>query len=96
MTDSPIPIINNTHLELTRIIKLGGEVFTGKRTFYIADIVNIEGYSYTELAERKKCTRIEFKDSAILVTEPYKKVKETWLAWVKFCQEYEKDSPGVE
>ena len=86
--ETPILIHNNTHIELTRIVKFKGDIFFNKKYFFIADINNIEASRYGE--DKEKCTRIEFNDGIyIKVSESYKHIRDTLKIWQKNIQELE-------
>lgn len=87
--ETPIPIINNTHIELTRIVRFKGEEFFNKRYFFLGDIYSIEASRYGE--GKVKCTKIEYEDgTTIKVTERYKAVRDTHLAYWAYVQSLSK------
>lgn len=90
--ETPIPIINNTHIEVTRILKINGEYYDAKCYFYIADISGIEGSYYSTVNTR--CSKIWLSDGTIIrVKEKYKHLKETHSAWQKWAQEKDLSNP---
>jgi len=87
--ETPIEIFNNTHIELTRIVRFKDEYFMNKRYLYIADIVLVEASRYS--SEKLKCTKITLQDgTSFIVTESYKSIRDTHKAWQKWLQEQEK------
>lgn len=87
--ETPIEIFNNTHIELTRIVRFKDEYFMNKMYLYIADIFLIQASRYS--ADKLKCTKIHLNDgSFFIVTESYKSIRDTHKAWQKWLQEQEK------
>ena len=86
---TPIPIINNTHIELNRLVMFKGEICKAKKCFYIADIADLES------SKRKDndmlCTKIYTSTDVFRVSEKYKPLKETWLKWL----DWEKKQPLI-
>lgn len=82
-------VINNTHIELTKIVKFKGEYYNAKCCFYIADIARIEASKRFDNDET--CTKIVLADEYYFkVAEKYKKVKDVLLKWVEINQSNEK------
>lgn len=89
--ESPIEIINNTHIEVTRILKIQGEYYYAKCYFFIVDISGIEASHYNGLI---KCSKIWLSDGTIIkVKERYKHLKETHVIWQKWVQTKDLDQP---
>lgn len=82
-------IINNTHIELTKIVKYKGIYYNAKVCLYVADIVRVEASKRLDIDET--CTRIVLGDEYFFkVTEKYKKVRNIWLEWIKNNQDESK------
>ena len=58
--ETPIPIINNTHIELRKVKKFKGEYGHVKVLMYLADIIRIEVTSHYETGAG--ITKIVLKD----------------------------------
>lgn len=82
--ETPIPIINNTHIELNRIVKFKGECYENKISMYLADIVRLEVARRFDTG--KVCTKIVTSDEYFLVSEHYKKVNPTWLHYCEWLK----------
>lgn len=82
--ETPIPIINNTHVELTRIVKFKGEYYENKISMFLADIVRLEVSRRHDTG--KICTKIVTEDEYFKVVEHYKKLNPTWLAYLEWCK----------
>ena len=77
--ETPIEIFNNTHIELTKIVKRKDGYYFPKFYFCIAEIKTIEAARY---GDNLKCTKIEFYDSTFIkVTENYKHIRDTHKKW---------------
>lgn len=79
--ETPIPIIDENLIELTKIVKFKGEYCESKTTLFLGDIKRVEGSARHDTG--KACTKIILDGEYYFkVTEPYKKVKATWLAYL--------------
>ena len=94
--ETPIEIFNNTHIELTRIVKFEGEYYMNKYYLFLADIKNVEAARYG--MEKSKCSKVWFNDGTyIKVSERYKAIRDTHITWWKHLQDVEsKEPPATE
>jgi hypothetical protein len=86
-------IINNTHIELTKIVKFKGEYYNAKCCFYVADIVRVE--ASRRFDTDVNCSKIVFEDEYFIhVNEKYKPLKALWMEWIKTNQDESKVLPA--
>ena len=86
-------IINNTHVELTKIVKYKGVYYNAKCCFFVADIVRIEASKRTDTDTH--CSKVVFPDEYFIkVNEKYKPLKALWMEWVKKNQDESKALPS--
>lgn len=85
--ETPIPVINNTHIELRRIVKYKGELVEAKWISYIADITDLEASKTA--GDDKNCTKVYTKNGMVRVRESYTRLKQTWLTWLEWAKTIE-------
>lgn len=90
LPETPIPIIENTHIELNKIVLYKGEICKAKKLIYIGDIYSLESSKRHDNGEL--CTKVFLHDDVFRVSEKYKKLKETWLIWLQWVKSTEKDA----
>lgn len=88
--ETPIPILNSTHIELRRLVKYKGETAEAKWLGYVADIVTLEASRTSK--DDKPCTRVYTRDDVFRVRESYNRLKETWLTWLEWAKSFENEN----